>query len=292
MNNKKSYFTNYIRDRIIRNKNFLAVIVGGTGSGKSWSALKLGEMLDPNFNINNVVFTGKEFMGLVNGEVKELNSGSCLIFDEIQIALGHKSHQSIQSKLLNYILSTFRHKNFVLFFTTPFFGFIDASARKLLHAKLETISINKTKEQTILKPLLLQINQDTSKVYRKYLVVKSDGKYRKVKRLRLGRPSEKLICDYEEKKNKFTKELNEHVLGELNKLEKGNKAKDKPKLTPRQQEIVDLLKKGTLINEIAQRLGINPKNVYESLNLAKNKGIKIIPIKEVQKVIRYEVIEN
>ena len=48
------------------NKNWLCIVCGATGSGKSYTALKIAETVDPNFNIKKVVFTAKDFMNLIN----------------------------------------------------------------------------------------------------------------------------------------------------------------------------------------------------------------------------------
>jgi len=53
-----------------QNKNWLAIVCGETGGGKSYSALTIAEVIDPEFSIDRVVFSAEEFMAL-------LNSGDC-----------------------------------------------------------------------------------------------------------------------------------------------------------------------------------------------------------------------
>lgn len=280
------FFNSYILQRIERNKNFLAVITGQTGSGKSWSALREGEVLDPDFDVGNVCFTPKEFLDLVNGKTKELKKGSVIIFDEIQVSMSHLDYQSIQAKLLNYVLQTFRHKCFILFVTSPHFSFINASARKLFHSRIETVSINQSNKQCLLKPFLLQTNQETGDVYRKYLRVwsKKTGLV-PLKSLRVGKPSDSLIREYEEKKTRFTKELNESISRDLKRIDK---TEEKP-LTAYQEEIVKLLKDGFIIPQIAGNLNKPMQNIYKSIELIKKKGLTIKPIKEGSKVVRYHI---
>ena len=64
---KEPVLIQYIRDRVEkRNKNFVMLFVGATGSGKSYSALRLAEMLDKTFDIERVKFKAKDFMNCIN----------------------------------------------------------------------------------------------------------------------------------------------------------------------------------------------------------------------------------
>ena len=217
-------FANFLKSRIKENKNFICAITGQTGSGKSWAALSLGEYLDPNFTIDNVCFTPRDFMKLINGEKKKLVPGSVIVFDEFQISMSNMEHQSLQAKLLNYVLQTFRHKNFILIITTPYFSFVNAGARKLFHSRMETLDIDYEKELVRIKPLLLQVNQDTGDVYRKYLPITFDnGGEFAVEDMILKRPSEELAKEYDIIKDNFTKELNQEVQIALDRLEKKEK---------------------------------------------------------------------
>lgn len=283
------YFNSYIFQRIEQNKNFLACVTGQTGSGKSWSALRQGEVLDPNFDIGNVCFTAKEFMDLVNQKVKVLKSGSVIVYDEIQVSMSHLDYQAIQSKLINYVLQTFRHKNFILFFTSPHFSFINKSARKLFHCRMETMSINPSEKTCTLKPFLLQTNQESGKTYRKYLRVWiKDRGVVPLKTLKISEPSKELIKAYEDKKSDFTKTLNESIARDLEKLE--GKDKSKKELTTQQDKIVAMLKAGKLIKDVALALKVNPRLIYTQIKYIKKKDIKITPIRVENRVQRYEIV--
>ncbi|GAH77020.1 unnamed protein product, partial [marine sediment metagenome] len=114
----KGYFNNYILRRIERNQNFLCCVTGGTGSGKSYSTLREGEVLDPDFDVDNVCFEPKQLMDLINGITKKLKRGSFILYDEVQVSHGHLDYRSMQSKMINSLLQTFRHRNFILFMTS------------------------------------------------------------------------------------------------------------------------------------------------------------------------------
>lgn len=285
MANGDGHITGYIRQRIARNKNFICAVTGSTGSGKSYSALRLGELLDPNFDARNIVFSGTQLMALVNGKVKPLGRGSVIMFDEIQISLGAMDYQSLQAKLLNYLLSTFRHQGFILIVTTPFFSYINAAARKLFHCRMETLSINPQSKRIKLKPLLLQINQQTGDTYQKYLRVKSKDGFVPVTRLSLPLASQKLIDDYEAAKKVFTNSLNKSIEHQLNEAE----GVEKKELTQKQEEVLEYLRQGKKPEEISEELGISFQSVYKHMELIGKKGIKLEPIKEGTSVLRYNV---
>lgn len=282
------YFNGYIRQRIRKNKNFIAAVTGATGSGKSYSVLHEGEILDPDFNVDNICFTATQFMDLINGKVKELHKGSNILFDEIQVTLGHLDYQSIQAKLLNYVLQTFRHRCFVLWVTTPNFSFINASARKLFHSRLETVGINANTNQVALKPFLLQINQKKGDIYEKYLRI-SHKEYGIVplKILRVGLPSKELIMAYEQKKTDFLNNLNKNIARDLQRIEGGN-IEHKP-LTEQQKDIIELLKDKFTIEDISTKLNRSKQLIYKQLELITKKGIEIKPIKDEKRVLYYEI---
>ena len=266
----KGYFNSYILRRIKNNQNFLACITGGTGSGKSYSALREGEILDPNFSIENVCFTPQQLMDLINGVKKKLKKGACILYDEVQVTHGHLDYRSLQSKLLNYLLQTFRHRNFILFMTSPFFSYINASARKLFHSRWETVSMNRKLKLCKLKALLLQTNQSTGKVYQKYLrvVVKGQG-VMPLKSVSVRLPSQKLIDDYEKKKTEFTNELNIKITKELKEVESGE-PKPKP-LTTRQQAIYDFIKEGGNLTGMVKEFNIVPQTLKDHIEFINKK---------------------
>jgi hypothetical protein len=280
------YFPSYIRQRIERNKNFLAVITGQTGSGKSLSALRLAESLDPEFDIRNVCFTPQEFMNLVKGNTKTLKRGSVIVWDELQVTMSNMDFQSLQAKIINFVLQTFRYRGFILFVTAPHFSFINAGARKLFHSRIETVKIDKNKKLCYLKPLLLQTSQDTGDIYRKYLRVKVDGKIIPLTEMKVGLPSEELLKAYEHKKDSFTNDLYNDISADLLELE--SNSRNKPP-SEQQEKILNLMVEGKIIPDISKELGISERLIYDQIRLIKKKGIDVKPIKENKKVIRYDI---
>jgi predicted Zn-ribbon and HTH transcriptional regulator len=217
----KNPIINYIQNRVINeNKNFLCCIIGPTGSGKSWASLKLGETIDNTFNSERIVFSLYELAILVN---KNFPPGTVFVLDEAGIAAGARTWQSELNKMINYMLQTFRSKNYILFFTVPHLSFIDKQTRLMLHSKFEMNGIDFKKEESKIKPFFLQVNPALDKIYAKYMRIRTKGRgLIAVKRLILGKPSKNLVEGYEKKKRVFLEGLLENI-----------KQKSKLKLQPK-----------------------------------------------------------
>lgn len=199
-----------------RNKNWLAIVCGETGSGKSYTALKIAKAIDPSFNIDRVVFTVKEFMELVTS--KKIKRGMVIVFDEAGVQIASREWYSLRNKSINYVLQTFRHQNLGVIFTTPTFDFIDKQTRKLFHAYIETQKINKKHKYVLVKWLNLQPNPKYDKTYFKYQRTSKDGTY-KINRVKIYKPEKDLITEYERKRRKYTTKLKNEVLAGISRVE-------------------------------------------------------------------------
>src|SRR3990167_9289035 len=286
-NRNKSPFLEYIRRRISNNKNFLCCIVGATGSGKSYSALRLCQSLDPSFDIERCVLHPLDLLRLINsGKYKP---GTPMMVDEAGIMINSRAWQSVQNKLFNYLLQSFRHKNFILFFTSPTFDFIDSASRKLFHSIIETKHIDKSRNVCINKPYLLQTNGISGKIYRKYLRI-IDERYGKIplKRLALGLPSKDLIFAYEKKKEEFTTKLYKEIEQELiSKENKTNINKNVGKLMPnivldpqnfneRERKVYELkINKSYKGVEVGKIMNISRQHVNSTIRNIENKLLRL-----------------
>lgn len=269
-----SFILDYIRRRIKNNKNFLCAILGPTGSGKTYSALRLAEELDPSFSVDRVVFSGLEFMRVL----KDLPSGSVIVFDEAGVGMSAQEWQKKNNKIFNYVLQTFRYRNIIVFFTTPDPAFITAANRRLFHAGFETVSINHQSQKAILKPKFIQINVGTGKEYRKYL--RKPGKFGsvKVKRIAVGMPSTALREAYESRRDAYMRQLYDETMMEL----EGKKEKSliHPNGSKIQQEKTAVLLKWLPYEKSASQLAAlcgftTSRQIYEIIAHLEVEGYKI-----------------
>lgn len=205
------------RRMLIDNKNWLAIVCGETGSGKSYSALSIADTLCPRgITIRrNVVFNPVQFLQRVTHH-EDLKKGDIIIFDESGVGLSAREWYSIQNRLLGSVLQTFRNLNIGCIFTTPNLGFMDVQGRKLLHHYFETAGINYEEELAYLKVYVVQHNSRLDKTYYKLpALVDGHGKVIKVQYLAIPKPRPELVADYETAKTEYTRALNARALEEL-----------------------------------------------------------------------------
>jgi hypothetical protein len=107
--------------------NTITLVVGRRGIGKSYISLALSEHFDPEFSINNVVFEVDNFLEVIN----TLNKQSCVVFDEVGIAVGSRTFMSQINLIMSYVGESFRHTGIDLFVTVPNPYLVDINIRQL-----------------------------------------------------------------------------------------------------------------------------------------------------------------
>jgi len=206
-------------------------------------------------------------MEIINSEWFNEKKWKVIIFDEAQADISNRQWQSLTNKLMNYLLSTFRHRNIILLFTSPYSDFLDSQTMKLMHCKFEIRGHSRKTGKTHIRPKLLQYNSKQKKFYEHSLYVINKGRYNKLIYWELEKPPEHLIKPYEEAKTKFTENLNRDILNDLNAFEKKSNEKSiLDKGTTKQREAKRLyVKYDGNVKKVAEILGINVKNVRQRL---------------------------
>jgi len=198
-------------------------------------------------------------MNILNSDWFMDKEWKIIIFDEAQTEISNRSWQSLSNKLMNYLLSTFRHRNVILLFTSPYADFLDSQTMKLIHCKFEVRSHSQKTNKTLIRPKLLQYNSKLRKFYEHSLYVIRDRKYNKLVKWFVDKPPKQLIKQYEKDKVVFTDKLNKNILEELDNLEKKeNHSIKKGELNPdsMQPDIWAIAQEGyTKQREIADKLG-------------------------------------
>lgn len=293
---KKNSWARWLVGRTTKqNKNNLISLVGKTGSGKTYTAMSICEIMSKMdgvpFGIEHVVFSLRELMDLINSG--NLKRGSKIVFDEPQVSISAREFQSTANKVFNFLLSTFRHRNLTLFFCTPFESLLDKNTRRLFHGRFETLSINRKNNTCRIKPRFLEYSDYKVEPYRKQLIIlfENEEGTRKSEKLfywDVPKPSQKLIDQYEEKKLQFTNNLNKNISETLKKFDESGKsltaeqveekAKRKP-LTERQEQVMRVLanKRYKATSEI---LHISLAAIHKNKVLAEKKGYSLQEFKE------------
>lgn len=198
------------------NKNWLSIITGPTGSGKSWSAMSLAEKIDPSFDVSKVVLRPENFLEKVAD--REWGQGDVVVFDEAGTGMSAKAHMTKKNRIIDQVLQTFRRQNIAVIFTVPSKANVDKSVRRLLHTYIETKTIDYKKARNHLKWLEMDYNQKQDKIYYKYNKRRDEnGAVKKIKTVKVGKPSQDLIESYEPKRSRFQDRKNKEFLEELQK---------------------------------------------------------------------------
>lgn len=287
---KDTILIQYIKDRIFKkNKNFFMIVVGSTGSGKSYSALRLAEMLDDSFDINRVSFKAKEFMNTINSLVNSGQDikGKVIMWDELGVEHSAREFMTISNRVINYFFQTSRNLNLIVIMTVPFLSFIDSNTRKLAHCICETTGINSRTKQVSLKVKMLQVNTFSGEEYPKFLRYRTKNKHYVLKKIKVNIPSKKLREPYEVKKLNFNKELNQQIVNKLERVEEKDRRALKP-LTDYQEKFIKLLSKNN-IEEVCRILDIGEGTAYTYKKRLEDKGVIFKPVRENNKVVCYNI---
>jgi len=287
-------WTRWIKKRIKNNLNFVALFTGETGVGKSWSALEIARQIDPEFDsVEQVAFSFAGLMRIIN---KFNNAGASelhkkeykvVVFDEAQTNVNRHEWQSKTNKFLNYVLSTFRHQNIIVFFTTPYEDYIDSGALKLFHAKFECKGWSKKTKTSLLRPKIFQYNPQKKKMYNHSLHIITPTGVQKMVYWRIGCPPKELTEPYEASKFAFTNALNMKITHDLEAMEKEEELPRKRQLNPMscQPEIWREVNENgyKTQKELANKLGLNPGNMNTNITAMRNKGYDIEKFKIFEK---------
>jgi len=104
----------WIKKRINQNLNLNALAIGETGIGKTYVMLSVAYNLDPNFSINQVAFNFRDVMNIINSDWFNKLKYKIILFDEVQVSFNSRTWQSLTNKLMNLLMSTYRHQNVII----------------------------------------------------------------------------------------------------------------------------------------------------------------------------------
>ncbi len=209
----------YVQHRLtVENKNYIIVICGETGSGKSWLALKIMELLDVNPSMKKVFFSGLDFMKYCNTSSKP---SDVVIWDESGIKdSGMFNREWHDNKDIVSVFQIMRFLNFCLVITVPSMGYIDSGVRNLIHLYIEVKRIDRIRGLFYAEPKRLQHNPLKNKTYKKIPRFKVGEKIYKMKQLILKRPSKNLTDKYEKIQKKFKSKLINQYVGDMEQARK------------------------------------------------------------------------
>lgn len=204
----------WIRNRIKKNRNIIALFIGDTGSGKSMASIRLAERVDPNFTVDRIVFTVKEFLSLVNGG---LPPGSVIIFDDAGLGINARLWQETSARVFGMLTQGFRYKQILTFITVPDETFIERQSRKLVHIRFESTDV-----QGLMKIKLISRNTwDPEHPLAKFPRIHRGISEIVIKMAKFQLPSKELREAYEIKKKEYMESRFKEFQEQLNIMDGG-----------------------------------------------------------------------
>jgi predicted Zn-ribbon and HTH transcriptional regulator len=186
----------WIRNRIKKNRNLIALFIGDTGSGKSLSSIRLAERIDAGFSVDRIVFTVKDFLALVN---QGLPPGSVIVFDDAGLGINARLWQEMSARVFGMLTQGFRYKQILTFITVPDETFIERQSRKLVHIRFESTDV-----QGVMKMKLLSRNTwDPEHPLGKFPRIHRGISEIKVMMVKFQLPTKELWEKYEAKKKEY-----------------------------------------------------------------------------------------
>lgn len=202
-----------MRDEVMnQNKHVKILMVGPGGSGKSWGGISTGVYIDPTLTVEERVVSGRygmgEFMKLINRDTSPLVKGNVVIVDEAGVAVPVREFQSEVNNAIDEVNQTFRYRNLVIIFTTPFPDLIDSHLQKSFDWLFEYHKhIDKVNRLSSAKPFGVEYNGRTKKLYHKFPSCTLNGHTFQVQRIKVPAPPKELTDVYEPMAADFKRKL-------------------------------------------------------------------------------------
>jgi hypothetical protein len=187
------------------NEHFMGVVVGREGLGKSGTALKIAEMVDPGMSAEQAMFEPVDFIDKLRSWKRDgTTQGRMIVADEAGVGLGNRTWYEKDQIRFAQILQLIRSENMGMLFTLPRAAELDSQIRKgRLHAVLEILSKRDGQFTEITWQSVIPTRKFRDDVYTPKPRMKVDGVKHKIDTLKFGPPSDDLWEAYEKKKDAF-----------------------------------------------------------------------------------------
>jgi hypothetical protein len=193
----------------VEDNNALWAVVGDTGDGKSYASLRLGEVLDPNFTIDNVAFNIVEFIEKAYDD--SFGRGSVIILEEGSVEASALEWHSKSNRIFSKILDIWRHQNRMGIINLPNFQALEKGARR------RTTGIVKMQYAVPWKPYSQGVfyHSRFGKVEDRFTTPIPVIRGKKRKHIRFKYPSEELVEAFEERSSESKEDTAKELLNEL-----------------------------------------------------------------------------
>lgn len=253
-------------DLNVHKKGRFMVICGVPGEGKSYTALRIAELIDPQFTVDQVVIMkGSDFMRLMkngvptgNGGYKKLHPGSVAVYDECGVGLSSRDWLSVQNRLIGFLMQTIRKWGFYIIFTLPSLSMLDISARRLMSYYAYSQGVDYRAKLSHFKIYRITRNDWEDKTYRRRLKTE-EGEL--IDDWAFSLPQRVDLKEYEARKDTAMNELYAKGYEMFEKIENDGHLNKQIGRPPQKEEVIKNCYNEDIkdINKIAAIAGCTPK---------------------------------
>lgn len=113
-----------VKHRVLtKDRDWIAVVDGEEGVGKSVLAQQIARYLDPDFTIDKIVFNSQDFLKIIKDPATK--KGSCIVLDEAFNAANNRASLSEVNRSMIGVATEMRQKNLFVLFVIPSFFDLD-----------------------------------------------------------------------------------------------------------------------------------------------------------------------
>lgn len=197
-------FLEILNIRKQKGQDSIIVVVGQKRTGKSWSAIKLAEVLDRNFNVDEgLYFEPSPFLKYFNTVENKV-----VIFDEGSESYDSRTWYDIQNKIFNSLLTREGFRRNIIILTLPVLSDLDKRAIRLSTFLITMMGFNKEKEMAFGNVYRLKLFDLQGKTFPM-----------NIQTMRFGKASQKNLEAYEKMKRDWNKVKSDENIELLEMLE-------------------------------------------------------------------------
>ncbi len=262
-------------------KGLLTVVkvIGLPGMGKSYCCMRLAELISIKIHGKNIMkreYIADNLLDVIKILRSTKKRGMPMVVEEISVLFPSRRHMTGENVAAGQIWDTMRKKGMVVIMNCPLSKDVDKKITALSNLQIETLRVNKRKGVCVIKPMRLQANPSTSKIYHHRLI---DKYGMEVHRSFVKKPSDDLCEEYEKMKDDFLDDLYKTLQSKQEKkIEKTFGllvTKGIPKISPKEHERYVRFKKGISTEEQGKMEGISASAIYKSIERYRAKIEKI-----------------
>jgi len=165
----KGVVRRFWKKKLDKNENVIGVMIGGTGSGKSYSCIRLAtDWVLKNKKKSRIwiIFTHNELLKLLlQEEAPDVKKGDVIIYEEMEISADNRKYWSLMNETIRYVSNICRNRNFIFLMNLPVLAHVDKEVRSLIHMSLETVTKHMEERVCECKFKVNSVNYESGKNY-------------------------------------------------------------------------------------------------------------------------------